>query len=239
MFHLSLLIVVLPTISFGKVPSAVFVSLLVGRGTYPWGLPVGQHQDRICDATRTDRIALSLSPSSHSSKSSSPRIDDEFENQNDLPTLTTNPVVLDDDQRTSYKNDGETSHLSSPFNPFRPANEQRTPILSQVTTHRISLRQSEMQRIVNELLNAIAVQEQMSASNMVKSILEENAEFLLEPLEDDQAVLEPDSICTSSMSREERYQAYEISMEERISKARKPATKDVLTALRDFVLSHR
>lgn len=90
-----------------------------------------------------------------------------------------------------------------------------------------------MQLIVNELLNVV------NDETETQHILQEHADFLMEPLEDNGAVLDPDSIYTSDMSRSERYDAYELSMEERLSSARNPAVKTVLRALKDFVLSHR
>ena len=91
-----------------------------------------------------------------------------------------------------------------------------------------------MQQVVNELLNVVD-----QPPEFTRAILEQNTEFLLEPLEDNQAVLDPDSIYTSGMTRNERYDTYEKSMQERLDSAKKPSVKKVLTALKDFVLSFR
>jgi hypothetical protein len=90
-----------------------------------------------------------------------------------------------------------------------------------------------MQEIVSQLLDSSNQPEAM------QTILQQNKDFLLEPLEDDQAVLEPDSIYRADMDRNERYQTYETSMKERIETARNSATRTVLTALMDYVLSFK
>ena len=88
-----------------------------------------------------------------------------------------------------------------------------------------------MQQIVNELLNVVGQEDE------TRALLQESADFLLESVEDHDAVLDPISIYTiSSMNR---YNAYEISVEQRLASAKNPAVKQVLTSLRDFVLSHR
>ncbi len=90
-----------------------------------------------------------------------------------------------------------------------------------------------MQEIVSQLLDS------SNQPEVMKTILQQNKDFLLEPLEDDQAVLEPDSIYRAGMDKNERYQTYEASMKERIEKARNSATKTVLTALMDYVISFK
>jgi len=97
----------------------------------------------------------------------------------------------------------------------------------------ISLRKVRMSEISQDLLRVVA-----SDSERMDRILKDNAEFLLEPLEDDDAVLDPDSIYSTDMDRSGRYEAYRTSMEERIKNARNRDVRKVLTALRDFVLSH-
>ena len=95
----------------------------------------------------------------------------------------------------------------------------------------ISLRKTTMTELVSELLNTDASPQTM------EPILKEYQEFLLEPLEDLEAVLEPDSIYRSDMTREQRYQAYREEMEERVEKSRSKQGKQVLMAMKDFVLS--
>lgn len=111
----------------------------------------------------------------------------------------------------------------------------------------ISLRQTRMQQVMAELLNAASVDatkadkinnEGKQQPTLLQTVLEENRDFLLEPLDDEDAVQDPnDSIYIGCASREERYHAFEQTMAERIQRARDPTAKRVLTALRDFVLA--
>jgi len=160
--------------------------------------------------------------------------------------------------------DGGSSSLPANFNPFdyrrgrsseslNPTAEssdgaggRRVARDSNAANGVISLRRMRMQEITNQLLQA--AEEALSSSPTsldvqeptlkMKSILQEHGDFLLEPLENDDAVLEPDSIYSAAMTREQRYQAYRRSMKERIDKARNQAAKLVLRVLRDFVVSH-
>lgn len=118
------------------------------------------------------------------------------------------------------------------FNPFDYKKEGGNSAYS-FSANQISLRKTRMQELVNELLNVV------DDPKAMQTLLEEQVDFLLEPLDDDRAVLDPDSIYSSNMTREERYAAYEASMSERLETARNPSVQKVLTALKDFVLSHR
>ena len=69
-------------------------------------------------------------------------------------------------------------------------------------------------------------------------LLEASKDLLLEPLEDDHAVLETDSIYQPDMTRQERYQTYRTTMLERIDKARNSNARWVLEKMSDYVLSH-
>ena len=89
-----------------------------------------------------------------------------------------------------------------------------------------------MQTLMSELLNVADEPEAMAA------VLSSNKELLIEPLEDDEAVLETDSIYKPGMTRNERYQIYRTTMEERIATARNSNVRVVLRNLADFVLSH-
>jgi hypothetical protein len=117
------------------------------------------------------------------------------------------------------------------FNPFQYQTRGNRDISGGT---RISLRKTKMQQLVAQLLNA------SSSSDLedVHAILVENQDFLLEPLEDDDAVLDdPDSIYKGEMDRSQRYQAYKNAMQERLSTARDPKVSKVLQAMRDFVVS--
>jgi hypothetical protein len=99
---------------------------------------------------------------------------------------------------------------------------------------RVSLRETQMQELNRQLLDAVGSPENRQAA--MKSILQQYQNFLLEPLEDTDAVLDENSIYTSQMTRPERYQAFRISMNERIESSRNLKVKAVLEAMRDFVL---
>ena len=94
-----------------------------------------------------------------------------------------------------------------------------------------------MTELLAELLEtAQEKKDHAQISQQLQETLEKYQAFLLEPLEDDDAVLDADSIFTSNMSRAQRYQTYQKNMEERIQKARTPQAQKVLTAMNDFVI---
>lgn len=113
------------------------------------------------------------------------------------------------------------------FNPFQyQARGNRAYSMSGT---QISLRKTGMQQLIAALLQA--------PPENIQNILESHKDFLLEPLEDMDAVLDPDSIYRGDMTRSQRYQAYRVSMQERLAKARDPKAQKVLQAMMDFVLS--
>ena len=138
----------------------------------------------------------------------------------------------------SIFDDDDTEKDDAPMTGFNPFNYNRAtagsgaePATYASERQVISLRKTTMTELVNELVNTDGSPEAMAP------ILKSYQTFLLEPLDDADAVLDPDSIYRGDMTREERYQAYRESMEERVEKARNPQGKRVLTAMKDFVLS--
>lgn len=121
------------------------------------------------------------------------------------------------------------------FNPFDPSSMKSaassTTKTTTVSTNQISLRRTQMQEIMSNLLNVVGDEQATVA------LLQDASDFLLEPLEDDEAVLELDSIYKPNMSREERYQTYRKAMQERIQGARNSDVRSVLQKLSDFVLA--
>ena len=101
-----------------------------------------------------------------------------------------------------------------------------------MTANQISLRKTQMQELMGNLLNVVGDAQATTA------LLEESRDLLLEPLEDDEAVLETDSIYKPNMTREERYQTYRQTMQERIQSARNSNVRSVLQSLSDFVLTN-
>jgi hypothetical protein len=90
-----------------------------------------------------------------------------------------------------------------------------------------------MKELTTDLLARISDEE------AVYCLLQSNETFLLEQLNNLEAVLEPDSVFSPDMSREERFIRYQQVMEERIKTARAPAAKKALGALKDFVWSRK
>jgi hypothetical protein len=116
--------------------------------------------------------------------------------------------------------------LSEPFDVtnFNP--------LTHAKNSRLSIRAAQMQQLHSQLLNAA------DSSAQLRILLEENAEFWLEPLDDDNAVLDPSSVIRAGMDRTERYRVYERSLQERIDCAKGKAVRNVLVALKTFILEH-
>jgi len=65
----------------------------------------------------------------------------------------------------------------------------------------------------------------ISDSTAVQEILESNKEFLLEPFNNDEAILDAESVYDLDMTRDERFVRYGEVMEDRISGAKAPAAK--------------
>ena len=141
-------------------------------------------------------------------------------------------------------NDDDTSNEFQGFNPFTPGakiptkggfgvlsdNERKQPPPT-TPGGQISPRQMKMKEITTELLMCI------SDDDSVSELLLSHEEFLLEQLNNEDAVLEADSVLSPDMTRSQRFQRYGEVMQERINGARAPAAKKALGALKDFVMS--
>jgi hypothetical protein len=175
-------------------------------------------------------------------------------------------------RRSAAARTGGGAGLPSRFNPFdyqpRSTLHQGRGITSTTTiqktssypsfdpTKGLSLRKMRMQDITNQLLQAAEAEEAArtattaalaAATNDTSSlamsrILDDNREFLLEPLETesfgDGGGGDPDSIYLGVATRRGRYQAYRTNIDERIRQAKNPAARRVLEVLRDYVLAH-
>lgn len=131
--------------------------------------------------------------------------------------------------------DGDSTINWDGFNPLDPSSATRSlggASTSTTSSTRISLRSTQMQGLMNELLNEVD-DEQAS-----RAILEASKDLLLDPLEDDDAVLEVDSVYKPGMTRAERYRTYRTTMQERIQTARNSTVRTVLQRLSEFVTSH-
>jgi hypothetical protein len=113
------------------------------------------------------------------------------------------------------------------FNPLAPTGSSSRG--ANMSTTRISLRQTRMQELTLQLWDYSANAEKM------QEVLTAYEDFLLEPILDLEAVLEQDSIYVGATTVAERFAAYQVEMKERISKAKTGPAKAVLTAMMEFV----
>lgn len=128
---------------------------------------------------------------------------------------------------SNSNNDNDEMDLSH-FNPFQYKNRGSSGIGMSGT--QISLRKTNMQALVGQLLSVYG------DSTLTNDTLNKYKDFLLEPLDDLEAPLDPESIYNGITTRKERYQAYRESMEERIATANDAKAKQVLTTMMDYVL---
>jgi len=116
------------------------------------------------------------------------------------------------------------------FNPFDYQRSKKTSRTVGSAPPRVNLRSLRMSSLTNDLLNSLGDEAEM------RSILEENRDFLLKPLEVEDAMASPESIFTPDMSRAERYQVYRKSVDERLESSANEKARAVLIAMRDYVL---
>jgi hypothetical protein len=146
---------------------------------------------------------------------------------------------LRDDSKDDIALSTESELTPGSFNPFKydaklglSASGKPSAVRREQSDNNIvSLRRTQMQALTNSMLNAVPF-----AKETLLLILQENKEFLLEPLENDFAVQENDSIYLSCANRNERYRAFADSMESRLLKVRDPSVRLVLQTMKDFVL---
>ena len=132
------------------------------------------------------------------------------------------------------------------FNPWDPTSSasasanlyQRAVQSSQQGTPRISIRQTQMQQVLSELLQAQSSSSATLESSSLESILESHASFLLAPFTSTTDFLDddPNSIYTQCTNQTERYKCFQTTMKQRIQEARNPAVRTVLQALLEFVV---
>ncbi|KAL7544642.1 hypothetical protein ACHAWF_008015 [Thalassiosira exigua] len=143
----------------------------------------------------------------------------------------------------SPESEDEGSDEFDGFNPFQPgskvpvkggfgvlSDEERKKPPPSTPGGQISPRQMRMKDLTTDLLACL------SDDDAVSCLLRANEQFLLEQLDNPDAVLEADSVYSPEMGREDRFRRYQEVMEERIENARAPAAKKALTALKNFVL---
>jgi len=144
---------------------------------------------------------------------------DEVENNDDSLTLP----ILKPSSASSQLEQGS-------FNPFDYQRNNKSSRSPGSSPPRVVLRSVRMSSLTNDLLNSLGDETAMRA------ILEENRDFLLEPLEEEESLAGSGSIYTPDMTRLERYRAYRKSVEERLKASKNEKAKAVLTAMKDYVL---
>ena len=162
--------------------------------------------------------AVAFSPSTKPSNSKSIQ----------YPYPTHIPSIFDDDDNDAPKSENEFEGFN-PFDRKKPKSRQRAPQIFESST--ISVRKMRMRDLINDLLNA--------DETKFQSLLLENEELLMDPLLNDDAVLEKDTIYEKGMTVEERFEKYETVMLAREEKAVNKKAAQILAGMREFVMSRR
>jgi hypothetical protein len=108
------------------------------------------------------------------------------------------------------------------FNPLRNAGGKVNQILIR-KTHMLELTQELMRNITDDA--------------KMQEIIENSRDFLLDPLENEFAVVDPDSIYEPGMTRAARYSRYRETMNDRIRNATNGSVKKMLQMMKDYVLN--
>ncbi len=96
-----------------------------------------------------------------------------------------------------------------------------------------------MKDLMNTLLQNVSLVDQNENKDKLISILQEHSDLILEPLNDDDCVMDEDSIYDPGMTREERYVRYDDVMEQRIEKAVNKSVKRILEVMKEFVSNEK
>ncbi len=191
-----------------------------------------KHSLSISLSTRI-RNNVAVAASSRSTWSSSTALYSLIDNQNEGPNEGPN------DDQNSWEG----------FNPFEKKKTATTlnPLIT--SNNQISLRQLRMKELMNTLLQNVSVNsndgldgeehEQEQEKKRLNDILDQNSDLLLEPLNEENAVMDGDSIYEPGMSRDERFDRYDQVMEERIEKALNKSVRRILSTMKEYVSSKR
>jgi hypothetical protein len=98
--------------------------------------------------------------------------------------------------------------------------------------NQILMRKTQMLELTQELMRNI------NDDTKIQEIIEDSKDFLLDPLENEFAVVDPDSIYDPGMTRAERYIRYRETMDERIINAKNGSIKKMLQSMKDYVLNY-
>ena len=94
----------------------------------------------------------------------------------------------------------------------------------------LQVRKMHMQELTQDIMRSI------NDDARILAILENAREFLLEPFEGENALLDPDSIFDAGMSRPEKFSRYRSIMEKRIGDAKNQSLKKLLQSMMDYVV---
>ena len=130
------------------------------------------------------------------------------------------------------------------FNPFDQSSGKGSDGLI-TTSATAQYRQNRMEGIMSELLECVNANtgkigglDEDEMNTLLTDILDQHRDFLLEPLDDEEAVLDRDSIYSDpSLDRAGRYGVYRETMAERVKNARYAQTRRILQCMMDYVLS--
>ena len=122
-----------------------------------------------------------------------------------------------------------SSPIQEGFNPLTYQKGDKKANMNSAT--KLDIRSMRMSSLTGDLLNAIG------DATATRKLLEENRDFLLEPLEvPDSLAASASDIYTPNMTRSERYRAYRENVEARLANSKNGQARAVLTAMKDFVL---
>lgn len=118
------------------------------------------------------------------------------------------------------------------FNPFK--RQTQNPVNSVLESSTQSLRKIRMGELMNELF-----QNSLEDDKKIRDILSQNKALLLDPLINDEAVQDEDSIYAPGMTREARFDRYSEVVQERENNAVNASVKRILRLMREFVLEYK
>jgi hypothetical protein len=122
---------------------------------------------------------------------------------------------------------------------FNPLNYQASTLQqdSLTSSRSFSLRKIQLQQIYKELLSVAENESKdgKTTSEKLQHILETNKAVFLEQLEEEDAVLDAESVILPGMDRAERFCTYLASLEERIQAAKRSPVEAVLRAIYKLV----
>jgi hypothetical protein len=215
---------------------AVVVDAFVPRCIQQQQPPIASTPHSVPHCIRRAETAIAATATT----TTTPHNDDDSEKKNDDEDAVVTCTNLDNDPIPVSSS--SSSSLSSTFNPFNydaTVTRSNSPWTTMTSNNDrsnskniISLRATRMKQITNAMLRVVPDHDK------IVTILQDNQDFILEPLDDDMAVQDVDSIYLSCRNRTERYRTFQQSMHQRLTSVQDRAVRQVVTALLDFILSH-